>query len=215
MASPQIEDGYTKIANEIMDALCRTRIPGEQRQVLDAIIRKTYGWGKCEDKISLGQIALMTGMKRSNVARSLKSLLSKQIACVIKSDSTNINLLKFNKNYDDWMLSKVIPVIKSDSISVIKSDTHKRKERKEKKESIPKIDLPNWIPRLTWDEYLAMRRNIKKPLLEKSYIRVWGSLKRLCEGSGNNAEAILNQSIVNSWQGLFPLKNVEQKKESW
>ena len=132
MANPQIEDGYTKIANEIMDALCRFRIPGEERQVLDSILRKTYGWNKCEDKISMGQIAEMTGLKRQNVSRAIQSLLSKKITLVIKSDDRGINVLKFNKNYHEWVSSKVITpkksVIKSDDRSVIKSDSHKRKE---------------------------------------------------------------------------------------
>jgi phage replication O-like protein O len=149
IASPQKENGFTPIANEIMDALCRTRIPGEERQVLDAILRKTYGWSKCEDKISMGQIAELTGMKRPNVARALKGLLSKQIALVIKSDNRGINTLKFNKNYEQWVLSKAITVIKSDNKSVIKndnrgvikSDTHKRKykEKKEKNNTISKV----------------------------------------------------------------------------
>jgi phage replication O-like protein O len=141
MANPQKEEGYTPIANEIMEALCRTRIPGEERQVLDAILRKTYGWNKCEDHISLGQIAELTEMKRPNVARGLKNLLTKKIVTVIKSDNTGINLLKFNKNYDQWVLSKTITgngviesdnrtVIKTDNKSVIKSDTHKRKKEK-------------------------------------------------------------------------------------
>jgi hypothetical protein len=47
--SPQLENGYVKIANELWDALCRTRIPGECRQVLDAIIRS---WNKKADQIS-------------------------------------------------------------------------------------------------------------------------------------------------------------------
>ena len=55
MASPQLKDGYVAIANEIMDALAHIRIPGEARQVLDVILRKTYGWKKKEDEISLSQ----------------------------------------------------------------------------------------------------------------------------------------------------------------
>jgi hypothetical protein len=37
MASPQRENGHVEIANELFDALCRFRIPGEARQCLDAI----------------------------------------------------------------------------------------------------------------------------------------------------------------------------------
>ena len=60
MANPQKENGYTAIANEIMEALCRHRIPGEDRQVLDVIFRKTYGFNKIEDYISLSQFVDMT-----------------------------------------------------------------------------------------------------------------------------------------------------------
>lgn len=138
MANPQKEHGYTAIANEIMDALCRFRIPGEERQVLDAILRQTYGWQKCEDKISMSRIAEMTGLKRPNVARAIKGLLSKRITLVIKSDNTQINTLKFNKNYEEWTQSVIKSdnsksVIRSDNRSVIKSDTHKRNIKKERK----------------------------------------------------------------------------------
>lgn len=46
MANPQCENGFTKIANELMEALAKIRIPGEARQVLDVIFRQTYGWNK-------------------------------------------------------------------------------------------------------------------------------------------------------------------------
>ena len=46
MANPQKENGYIMIANEIMEALAKYRIPGEQRQCLDVILRKTYGYDR-------------------------------------------------------------------------------------------------------------------------------------------------------------------------
>jgi phage replication O-like protein O len=64
MNSPQLENGYTRIANELLDALIRYRIPGEERQVLDVIIRKTYAYGKKEDRISLSQFHDMTRIKK-------------------------------------------------------------------------------------------------------------------------------------------------------
>jgi phage replication O-like protein O len=135
MANPQTGDGYTKIANEILDALCRTRIPGEEMQVVNAILRKTYGYGKCEDIISLGQLSQMTGINRPNVARALKSLLSKKITLVIKSDNRGANLLKFNKDYEQWVLSKKIAgVIKKDN--KVLSKMIPTKEKKEIKDSL-------------------------------------------------------------------------------
>jgi len=100
MANPQKEKGYTAIANEIMDALCRTRIPGEARQVLDTILRKTYGYNKKEDWISLSQFHQATGLKKPSIIRALKKLISMKI--IIKKDNGEIVLYRFNKNFDEW-----------------------------------------------------------------------------------------------------------------
>jgi len=76
---PQKENGYTAISNEIMDALCRTRVAGEQRQVFDCILRKTYGWNKKEDRISLSQFMDMTGISKSHIIRAIKGLIDKNM----------------------------------------------------------------------------------------------------------------------------------------
>lgn len=114
MANPQKEDGYTAIANEIMDALCKIRIPGEERQVLDAILRKTYGWNKCEDAISLSQFVEMTGLKKPHIVRAIKNLILKNV--IIKKDNENISTYRFNKDFDHWQpLSKKITTFKRES----------------------------------------------------------------------------------------------------
>jgi phage replication O-like protein O len=122
---PQLENGYLKIANELFDALIRHRIPGEQRQCFDFIIRKTYGFNKKEDQISNSQFVEATGLKPGNVSRSVKSLVQKKI--VIKNDKFNPPKYCINKHYKQWqglskainkgLLSKTIsPVITSDNI---------------------------------------------------------------------------------------------------
>jgi len=109
MANPQTEDGFTPIANEIIEAFARIRISGQEWQVLWVIIRQTYGWQKKEDSISLSQIAKRTGLKIPNICRSMKQLLSKQIIATIKNDSSNITTYRFIKNYERWQpLSKQI-----------------------------------------------------------------------------------------------------------
>ena len=102
MASPQKEDGYTAIANEIMDALCRIRIPGEEMQILNAILRKTYGWQKCEDAIALSQFVEMTGMNKPHIIQSVKGLLLKKVITVTENSNSFAKVYKFNKNYDQW-----------------------------------------------------------------------------------------------------------------
>jgi len=73
MANPQLEDeGHVKIVNSIMDALARTRIPGEARQVLDYILRQTYGWNEKEREISLAKFSKGTGLSKAHVCRGYR-----------------------------------------------------------------------------------------------------------------------------------------------
>lgn len=129
MSSPQKENGYTAIANELMDALCRTRIPGEVRQVLDFIIRKTYGYNKAADRIPLSQFVTGTGLQKPNISRSLRTLIDMNIITVINTDNIintdnrKIKSYGINKDYESWRpsLSKLITLSKP-TTSVIKTD---------------------------------------------------------------------------------------------
>jgi len=53
MANPQPEDGHIDIANEIAEKLARTQLSGTEHKIIWAIWRKTWGWHKKEDRISL------------------------------------------------------------------------------------------------------------------------------------------------------------------
>ena len=126
MSSPQKENGFVPICTEVMEALIRYRIPGEQRQCLDFIIRKTYGYNKKEDRISNSQFVESTGMNKANVCRALRELSKKQL--VVKNDNTTPTTYRFNKHYGEWEpLSKkttvvniATVVIKKDNISLSK-----------------------------------------------------------------------------------------------
>lgn len=105
MASPQIENGYTKISNEILDALCKTRINGEARQVLDFIIRKTYGFNKRKDRISLSQFEEGTVLDRKSVCRAINKLKNMKLIIVIPNEDGNT--YQFQKNNDEWVVAKL------------------------------------------------------------------------------------------------------------
>lgn len=101
MANPQAEDGHIDLANEIVEALAKIRISGEEMQCLWVIFRKTYGWHKKEDCISLSQFFEMTTLKKPHVCRSLSKLLSKKIIGVTKNGN-GITSYGFNKDFDSW-----------------------------------------------------------------------------------------------------------------
>ncbi len=102
MASPQIENGYTKIANEIFDALCKIRISGEARQVFDVIIRKTYGFNKTKDKIAMSIFSDLTGIPRSHCSRAVKKLEAMNLITVDRI--RNISVYSVQKDYDNWLV---------------------------------------------------------------------------------------------------------------
>lgn len=125
--SPQLENGYVKIANELLEALIRYRIPGEQRQCFDFIIRKTYGFNKKEDQISNSQFVEATGLRPANVSRATKALSDKKL--VIKTDNGRATSYRINKYYVEWkVLSKVItkPKLSKVITPVIKNDNNEK-----------------------------------------------------------------------------------------
>lgn len=116
MASPQKENGYVPIANEIVERLSRLRINGESMQVLWVIFRKTYGYNKKEDAISLSQFVDGTGLKKPEICRSLNKLIAMNI---IGKNANNIaNKYCFNKNYETWRPLAKTPTLAKKQMTV-------------------------------------------------------------------------------------------------
>ncbi len=103
MSNPQLENGYTKIANEILDNLAKIRIPGEARQMLDLIIRKTYGFNKKSDGLATSQIMNGTGLGRRGVERARAILRRMNLISTDKKDGTYYLTYTFNKRYKTWI----------------------------------------------------------------------------------------------------------------
>lgn len=120
MSNPQKENGFVPICTEVMEALIRYRIPGEQRQCLDFIIRKTYGYNKKEDRISNSQFVESTGMDKANVCRSLRELSKKQL--IIKNDNTSPPTYQFNKHYSEWLVVSKKTTVVNIATSVVRKD---------------------------------------------------------------------------------------------
>lgn len=108
MANPQVENGHIKIANEVWDAFVATRIPGEARQVFDFIIRKTWGFNKKLDFISLGQISRATHISRSHIVRAIDILTEMNLIKRSVPENGNSSITKYgpNKDFETW---KVLP----------------------------------------------------------------------------------------------------------
>jgi phage replication O-like protein O len=100
MANPQIENGYTKIANELLEAISRINLSSYEFRVMMAIIRKTYGFSKKKDWISLSQLGEITGISVPHVCRSINKLKVKNM--LIK----NGKITGIQKDYRQWKVTQ-------------------------------------------------------------------------------------------------------------
>ena len=103
MANPQIENGYTKIANEILERLVNTSLLGAEFQVLLFIIRKTYGYNKKQDRISFTQFEKATRLSRPTINKTIKNLITKGMIVKIYLPEGNIGYT-FIKDHEKWVV---------------------------------------------------------------------------------------------------------------
>lgn len=100
MANPQKEDGYTAVANEILEKLVTLKLGVYEWRILLYLMRKTYGYQKKEDWISKGQFAEATGIKRVHVIRTINSLLEKRI--ITKTGDSQQPKYGIQKDWEKW-----------------------------------------------------------------------------------------------------------------
>jgi len=103
MSNPQVEDGYTRIANELMDALCKFSWPGAQPMKLALfILRKTYGFNKPADAIPLSQFSEATGIPKHKVCEVLGKLAAMGVIVVTPQGNKPAKVYAINKDYEKW-----------------------------------------------------------------------------------------------------------------
>lgn len=73
--------------------------------------------------------------------------------------------------------------------------------------------LPDWVPKQSWGDFVEMRKKIRKPLTVAAMWLAVRDLEKL-RGKGYDVIEIINQSILNSWSGFFPLKENYKNKQS-
>jgi phage replication O-like protein O len=93
---PQLEDGYLRLANELVEVLARTSLNGYETRCMFYLIRKTYGYNKKSDQIPLSQWAKGTYLQVPHISRTLAGLVKRRIFTKIG------NKWALNKNYSEW-----------------------------------------------------------------------------------------------------------------
>lgn len=144
MANPQKENGYFSIANEIAEHLMEMPLRDSEWRILMCVLRKTYGWNKKEDVISLTQFEKATKLSRPTVVKALKNLCLRGI--LVK---TALLAYSLQKDWEKWVVKPPL-LVKNKNLSGLTVLTSGSKDRltktskdrlthKRKKESIKDI----------------------------------------------------------------------------
>ena len=87
-----------------------------------------------------------------------------------------------------------------------KNDKNDKNARKNNPYSPLLKDCPqDLVPAM--EEFMEYRKSIKKPMSELAVKKTLTRLQSLSGGDIGLSKAILDQSIVNGWTGIFPLKD--------
>lgn len=207
---PQTENGYTRIANELLEEILRFDFSKRELLIVLALIRKTYGFNKTADRISGSQLARMTGLERSHAVQTLNGLVSRGV--VLKQPHTGYNILGMNKKYTQWTRvagsAKTAPVPKQPQGSAETATKGSAKTAHTKdnlKDTIKRQGetLPAWLSEEDWQAWKQHRKEIKKTLTastEKAQIR---KLEKYL-ADGHQPADVIEHSIAGGYTGLFP-----------
>lgn len=188
--SPQLENGYTRLANELLDALLCAGLTARQWAVVMAIARKTYGWNKTRDDIGLSQLRLLTGIDKAHLSRAVRELES--LGIVHREPGTHSHTLGINKRHKEWRLLNQQPqlpkeqplpnqqpgVAESATLGVAESATQglpnqqPQNTSKDKGKTTPKETLSASL-RESFDRfYAAYPKKRKKAQAEKAFAKL-------------------------------------------
>lgn len=85
------KSGYTKFPNDFLEALYK-HLGDQESRVLLFLVRKTWGWNKKSDFISLNQFVKELGILKPNVCRALSNLVKRRIVEQLRNKTYAIQM---------------------------------------------------------------------------------------------------------------------------
>ncbi|CAH3279751.1 TPA: replication protein [Klebsiella pneumoniae] len=234
-----LDDGFTRIANELLEAVMHAGLSQHQLLVFMAVMRKTYGFNKKSDWVSNEQISVLTGILPHKCSAAKSALVKRGIL------TQTGRVIGINKAVSEWSslpvkgkekkpYLKKVTLPESGKKSLPESGNAyypnqvntKDKHTKDNKDNInnpPKspravsfdasaVQLPDWLSAEIWSSWVAYRRDLKKPIKSQQTVTQAINLLDRCRLNGYSPEEIINQSIANGWQGLFEPKGAKPQR---
>lgn len=201
--SPQLENGYTRLANELLEAIIKYPFGKRSLKIVLVIIRETYGWNVKKKVISYGKMAAKTLIERRHIPDICNILIASNILFRQKLKN-NKNIWGINKNYEEWLMP--------DNKTLFREyEFQSEGKPKEFQSDWQKIWIRNKFPELT--EILKEEiQNLLKKYGEEKFIEAFkiavkqnnkklayieGILKRKESGEGSAGDATNKTQISN------------------
>ncbi len=111
----QVENGnFTRIVNPLIEQLIKIPFKGCELAVALYIIRKTYGFQKKQDEISLSQFQNDLQRARSTINLALKTLQLVGVVKLVRKGNMKgaCNVWAINKYYQNWNLVGVVKLVR-------------------------------------------------------------------------------------------------------
>lgn len=101
----KLEDKYTRIANNILDAMMKTRFSPTQYRIIHAVWRHTYGYQRKDHEFGLAFLEELTELDPRQLRRDLKSLIDGNVLIVTQQPTNKApRKIGFNKYVDLWRI---------------------------------------------------------------------------------------------------------------
>ncbi|MGE7607607.1 replication protein [Peribacillus frigoritolerans] len=164
MANPQKENGYTAVANELLEQIMKISLNGTQFRIVLAVWRYTYGFRRTAHTMPLSYIASKIEASKGQVQNALDQLIKKKIIEIVE-DSKGGRKLRVKKNYDEWE-SKETPVPETSNPKPIKPKKVVKKKVYEEDNSYYKMavyfhNLVKTVAKEAGIEHLISRANLQ------------------------------------------------------
>lgn len=121
-----------------------------------------------------------------------------------KRQETYLTDAERSKNYRDRKKERheiVTDHVTNDTIEQRRGEERREEKNREEKKEDQKEALPLWLDKKVWSEWLAYRKESRKPMSAISTTRQLN----LLEQNKEDHVKILEDSMTNGWTGLFPL----------
>ncbi|WP_254303165.1 replication protein [Rahnella sp. BCC 1045] len=136
------DDGYTRIANELLEAVMSADLTARQLKVALAVMRKTYGFGKKTDRITNTQIAGMTGIHHTHVCTAKNEMIAMNVI-ITSGSQIGINKVVSDWNFNISQVSETLAKSANKTLAEVANDhsptqLNTKETYQKKKENTPK-----------------------------------------------------------------------------